>query len=53
MDPPSQDIAVLRWRGEEKERLTVPLCRKHLTRLEKAGTAGRTIKGWSYKVGWW
>ena len=32
-DPPFEDTAVLKWRGEDRERLTVPLCRKHLERL--------------------
>jgi hypothetical protein len=44
---------VLKWRGEDRERLTVALCRKHLERLRKAGAKGRENKGWSYKLGWW
>lgn len=52
-EPPFQDLAVLKWRGEERERLTIPLCRKHLSRLKEAGTAGREFKGWFYKDGWW
>lgn len=51
--PPFEEVAVLKWRDEERERLTVPLCRKHLGRLREAGEKGRQIKGWSYKVGWW
>ena len=42
-DPPLEEVAVLKWRGtpvaanaDEKERLTVSLCRKHLERLRKA-----------------
>jgi hypothetical protein len=31
----------------------VPLCRKHLERLHKAGAKGREQNGWSYKIGWW
>jgi hypothetical protein len=53
MEPPFQDVAVLKWRGEERERLTIPLCRKHLSRLKEAGPKGREIKGWWYKDGWW
>jgi hypothetical protein len=53
MEPPFQELAVLKWRGEERERLTIPLCRKHLSRLKEAGTAGREFKGWFYKDGWW
>jgi hypothetical protein len=59
-DPPFQEVAVLKWRGspdhnaaQDTERLTVQLCRKHLERLNKAGTKGRETKGWYYKVGWW
>ncbi|HMS60377.1 MAG TPA: hypothetical protein PKA49_16175 [Tepidiformaceae bacterium] len=52
-DPPFQETAVLKWRGEERERLTVQLCRKHLSRLREAGQKGREIKGWWYKDGWW
>ncbi len=52
---------MLKWRGvaggsgdaDEKERLTVPLCRKHLERLRKAGERGRENKGYFYKEGWW
>ena len=58
---PMQEVAVLRWRGapggsgdaEDKERLTVQLCRKHLERLQKSGDKGRETKGWHYKIGWW
>jgi len=53
MEPPYEDVAVLKWRGDERERLTVPLCRKHYSRLKEAGAAGRETKGWLYKVGWW
>ncbi len=53
IEPPYQEVAVLKWRGEERERLTVHLCRKHLARLKEAGSAGREHKGWWYKEGWW
>jgi hypothetical protein len=60
-DPPLEELAVLRWRGapgaaaqaDDKERLTVSLCRKHLERLRKTGQRGREFKGWTYKEGWW
>jgi hypothetical protein len=59
-DPPFEEVAVLKWRGsprssdaDDKERLTIGLCRKHLDRLRKAGERGRETKGWYYKVGWW
>ena len=55
-DPPFEEVAVARWRtgqADDKERITVPLCRKHLDRLRKAGERGRETKGWVYKAGWW
>jgi hypothetical protein len=60
-DPPFEEVAVLKWRGaaggageaDDKERLTVQLCRKHLERLRKAGDRGRETKGFYYKIGWW
>ena len=51
--PPVEEVAVLKWRGEERERLTVQLCGKHLKRLRDAGAKGRETKGWLYKIGWW
>ncbi|MGD9934597.1 MAG: hypothetical protein AB7T37_12890 [Dehalococcoidia bacterium] len=53
MDPPLEEVAVLKWRGEERERLTVQLCRKHLVKLKESGARGKETKGWFYKVGWW
>ena len=53
MDPPFEETAVLKWRGNERERLTVWLCRKHLMKLKDAGNRGKETKGWNYKVGWW
>jgi hypothetical protein len=50
---PREEIAVLRWRGEERDRLTLWLCGKHLERMQKAGTRGWEHKGWLHKVGWW
>lgn len=52
-DPPLEEVAVLKWRGDDRERLTISLCRKHLERLHKAGEKGREIKGFFYKIGWW
>ena len=51
--PPFEEVAVLKWRENDRQRLTVPLCRKHLDRLSKAGKKGRQTQGWFYKVGWW
>ena len=59
-NPPLEDVAVLRWQGaaaasdaENKERLTVAVCRRHLEGLRKAGDRGQDYKGWRYKLGWW
>ncbi len=52
-NPPVEEVAVLKWRGEERERVTIALCRKHLERLRKSGAKGRETKGWMYRVGWW
>ena len=52
-DSPFEETAVLKWRGEERERLTVWLCRKHLSRLRESGARGKETGGWNYKVGWW
>ena len=55
-DPPFEEVAVAKWRAaqpDDRERLTVPLCRKHLERLHKAGDKGRETKGFYYKLGWW
>ena len=40
-EPPLHEIAVLKWRDDERERLTVLLCGKHLKRLQDAGAKGR------------
>jgi hypothetical protein len=52
-EPPFEEVAVLKWKGEDRSRLTVQLCRKHFSRLKEAGPTGREIKGHMYKVGWW
>jgi hypothetical protein len=56
IDPPFDEIAVAKWHPstpDDRERLTIPLCRKHLERLRKSGDKGRDIKGFMYKEGWW
>lgn len=50
---PREEVAVLRWRGEERDRLTLQLCGKHMERMQKAGTRGWEHSGWLHKVGWW
>ena len=44
-NPSFEEVAIPRWRSEEKERLRVPLCRNHLERPRKAGEHGRKTKG--------
>ena len=51
--PPRAEIAVLKWRGDERERITIPLCQKHHARMAKAGTRGWDHEGFKWKVGWW
>ena len=52
---PLQEVAVSRWVDDpdERERLTLWFCGKHLQRVKKAGTKGFEHKGQHYKVGFW
>lgn len=50
---PRDEIAILRWVGEERERLTLQLCERHLQRIQRAGTRGWEHRGKLHKVGWW
>lgn len=52
---PRQEVAVLRWRGDsdERDRLTLWLCARHLERMQKTGTRGWEHSGWLHKIGWW
>ncbi len=43
----------MKWVGEDRQRITVWLCTRHLEKLQKAGKAGWANDGWHYKVGWW
>lgn len=55
-DPPLEEVAVQRWRAptpDDRERMTIALCGRHLERLRRAGDKGRENKGWSYRLGWW
>ena len=55
MDPPSEDVAVATWTSDPNDvrRTTIPLCRKHLARVRKAGQTGHLHKGTRYKAGFW
>lgn len=51
---------MLRWVGpadrsaaEEEERVTIPLCARHLARLRRAGGSGWEHRGRRHKLGWW
>lgn len=52
---PFEEVAVSRWRDdpEDRERLTIELCRKHLRRLRKAPAAGFAHRGLRYRAGFW
>ena len=57
---PREESAVLRWVGpadragaEEEERVTLPLCTRHLDRLRRAGGSGWEHRGRRHKLGWW
>ncbi len=52
---PHQEVAVSRWHEDpdERERLTLWVCVKHLARMQKAGTRGWAHDGAFYKTGFW
>ena len=50
---PIEEVAVLRWLGEDRERLTLWLCDRHLPRIKRAGRDGWEHKGKLHKIGWW
>jgi hypothetical protein len=52
---PLREVAVSRWTHDpnDRERLTIQLCGKHLQRVSKAGASGHEHKGARYKLGFW
>ena len=50
---PIEELAVLRWVGDERERLTLWLCDRHLRRIQRAGDRGWEHNGKFHKVGFW
>ena len=52
---PDREVAVSRWHDDpdERERLTIELCNKHLVRVNKAGPKGYAHEGHFYKAGFW
>jgi hypothetical protein len=52
---PFEEVAVSRWVNDpdERDRLTIPLCAKHMQRVKKAGTRGFKHGTHTYKVGFW
>ena len=52
---PLEEVAVSRWREDpdDRERLTIELCRKHLRRVRKAPAAGFAHRGLHYSAGFW
>ncbi len=52
---PHQEVAVSRWtdQPDDRERLTIALCAKHLKRVRKGGDRGYEHRGVQYKLGFW
>ena len=50
---PREEVAVLRWIDDERERLTLLPCMRHHQRIAKSGTRGWKHSGKLHKVGWW
>lgn len=52
---PLEEVAVSRWVDDpdDRERVTLWFCGKHLQRVKKAGAKGFEHKGLHYKVGFW
>jgi hypothetical protein len=50
---PIEEVAVLRWLNDDRERLTLWLCDRHLRRLQRAGDRGWEHKGKLHKIGFW
>lgn len=52
---PRDEVAVSRWTDDpdDRERLTIPLCAKHLTRVRRGGERGYEHRGMRYKAGFW
>lgn len=52
-EQPHEEVAITKWRGEERERLTIQLCGKHHARIVKAGARGWEHQGYRWKIGFW
>ena len=54
-DPPREEVAVSRWAvdPDDRERLTIQLCGKHLQRVRRSGARGYEHRGAHYKIGFW
>ena len=52
---PDREVAVSKWLDDpdERERLTLWLCNKHLARVTKAGVKGYAHNGHFFKAGFW
>ncbi|MHB8575266.1 MAG: hypothetical protein ACYDCQ_08020 [Dehalococcoidia bacterium] len=53
IERPFREVAVLKWRGDDRQRLTIQLCGKHYTRISKAGAKGWDHKDFLWKLGFW
>jgi len=50
---PREEVAVLKWRGDDRQRLTIQLCARHQARIVKAGEKGWEHKDFHWKTGFW
>lgn len=52
---PHEEVAVSRWHDDpnDRERLTLWLCHKHLQRVQRGGPRGWAHGGAFYKAGFW
>ena len=52
---PLGEVAVSRWAADpdDRERLTIRLCSKHLRRVRNGGAKGYEHRGMRYKEGFW
>ncbi len=52
---PRQEVAVSRWteQPDDRERVTIALCAKHLKRVQQGGDRGYGHRGVQYKLGFW
>lgn len=54
-DRPHEEVAVSRWttQPEDRDRVTISVCAKHLRRVRNSGERGYEHSGYRYKIGFW